>query len=179
MELIVTFDGRQERVNAERVADGWQVKVGEASYHVDAVRIGSHLHSLRTRVETADNHSVESQFEVAVHPQGDGRYQLSPSNGHCGHGLATVTDPLTFLAQEAAGSSGASGRQEVTAYMPGRVVAVLVEEGAEVEAGQGIVVLEAMKMENEIVAEQAGTITKLHVQPGQNVDGGDPLFTLE
>jgi biotin carboxyl carrier protein len=63
--------------------------------------------------------------------------------------------------------------------MPGRVVAVLAEEGARVEAGQGVVVLEAMKMENEIRAERAGTLARLHVRPGQAVEGGDPLFEVE
>ena len=62
--------------------------------------------------------------------------------------------------------------------MPGRVVAVLVEEGHQVEVGQGVVVLEAMKMENEIRAEVAGKVTKLHVRPGQSVEGGDLLFEI-
>jgi biotin carboxyl carrier protein len=63
--------------------------------------------------------------------------------------------------------------------MPGRVVAVLVEVGAAVTAGQGIVVLEAMKMENEIRAEHDGTIAKIFVQPGQAVDSGNPLFEMD
>ncbi len=62
--------------------------------------------------------------------------------------------------------------------MPGRVVALLVDEGDEVEPGQGVVVLEAMKMENEIAAEHGGVVTKVHVEPGQAVEGGDPLFEL-
>ena len=85
--------------------------------------------------------------------------------------------PLRHLAL---GSSAAApdGKRAVTAYMPGRVVAVLVEQGHRVEVGQGIVVLEAMKMENEIRAEVAGVVTKLHVRPGQSVEGGDPLFEI-
>ena len=89
-----------------------------------------------------------------------------------------VADPLTHLAAQAAGGKGGRRQQKVTAYMPGRVVAVLVEEGQEVQAGQGVVVLEAMKMENEIRAESDGTIRQVFVTPGQNVEGGDPLFEL-
>jgi biotin carboxyl carrier protein len=63
--------------------------------------------------------------------------------------------------------------------MPGRVAAVLVEAGAQVAAGTGIVVLEAMKMQNEIQAERAGVVRQIFVEPGQAVDGGDPLFELE
>jgi biotin carboxyl carrier protein len=62
--------------------------------------------------------------------------------------------------------------------MPGRVVAVLVAEGASVTPGQGLVVLEAMKMQNEIQAERPGTVKKIFVSPGQAVEGGDPLFEI-
>lgn len=63
--------------------------------------------------------------------------------------------------------------------MPGRVVAVLIKEGDTVTTGQGLVVLEAMKMENEIRAEHDGVVSKIHVQPGQAVDKGNPLFEME
>jgi pyruvate carboxylase subunit B len=62
--------------------------------------------------------------------------------------------------------------------MPGRVVELLAAEGDEIEAGQGIVVLEAMKMENEISSEHSGTVHKIHVEPGSTVEGGDPLFEI-
>jgi pyruvate carboxylase subunit B len=62
--------------------------------------------------------------------------------------------------------------------MPGRVVKFLVSEGDEVISGQGLVVLEAMKMENEITAERAGTVRKILVEEGQAVEGGDSLFEL-
>ena len=63
--------------------------------------------------------------------------------------------------------------------MPGRVVAVLAAEGDAVRAGQGVVVLEAMKMQNEIQAEHDGTIKRICVAAGQAVEGGDLLFELE
>jgi pyruvate carboxylase subunit B len=90
-----------------------------------------------------------------------------------------VRDPLAHLAEATHGAAGAAGRQRVDAYMPGRVVSVLVAEGAEVATGQGIVVLEAMKMENEIQAEREGRVGRIHVRPGQAVETGDPLFELE
>ena len=97
------------------------------------------------------------------------------------HGTVTVsvTDPLTHLAAQTRGGKGAKRQLRVAAYMPGRVVAVLVQEGDAVTTGQGIIVLEAMKMENEIRAEHDGTIAKLFVQAGQAVDAGNPLFELE
>jgi acetyl-CoA/propionyl-CoA carboxylase biotin carboxyl carrier protein len=67
----------------------------------------------------------------------------------------------------------------VTAPMQGTIVKVLVEVGATVETGQAIVVLEAMKMENHINAENAGTISEIRVQPGDSVGTGDILAVIE
>jgi biotin carboxyl carrier protein len=63
--------------------------------------------------------------------------------------------------------------------MPGKVVAVLVEVGAAVERGQGLLVIEAMKMENEIAAPRAGTVAELRVRPGQAVEQGELLARID
>jgi biotin carboxyl carrier protein len=72
-----------------------------------------------------------------------------------------------------------SGSMVINAPMPGLVKAVLVEPGADVEAGTRLVVLEAMKMENEITAPRAGRVTQVHVEAGSVVEAGKPLVTLE
>jgi pyruvate carboxylase subunit B len=63
--------------------------------------------------------------------------------------------------------------------MPGLVVRVEVQEGQRVEAGAGLVVVEAMKMENELRAPRPGVVSRIHVKPGQTVDKGVALVTLE
>ena len=68
--------------------------------------------------------------------------------------------------------------ETVNAYMPGRVVTLLAQEGETVKAGQGILVLEAMKMENEIKSETAGVLAEIFVAAGEAVEGGDPLFRV-
>jgi biotin carboxyl carrier protein len=73
---------------------------------------------------------------------------------------------------------GADGGNDVRAQMPGKVVAVLVAAGATVERGQGLLVIEAMKMENEIAAPRAGTVAELRVQPGQAVESGELLVRI-
>jgi biotin carboxyl carrier protein len=72
-----------------------------------------------------------------------------------------------------------TGEREVRASMPGKVVAVLVEVGAAVEAGSGLLVIEAMKMENEIASPRAGTVRELRVQAGQAVEAGELLAIVE
>lgn len=107
---------------------------------------------------------------VAVHV--DGERVAAQINGH---GLiGSVIDPrdhaLDALSGEAQG--------EIVTPMPGAVVRVLVAPGAEVEAGQVLVVVEAMKMENEFKAPVAGTVEAVHVEAGTSVDAGALLVTV-
>lgn len=114
------------------------------------------------------------QAEVSVYRLSKSCYQVS-INGRAYQVL--VDDRLGFLTREADAATGGHGGT-VTAYMPGKVAAVLVEQGAKVKVGEGVVVLEAMKMENEIQSEIDGVVTTIYVQPGQAVEGGDALFEV-
>ena len=87
-------------------------------------------------------------------------------------------ESLAHLAESTHDEVAGGGRHQARAYMPGRVVQLLVAEGAEVAAGQVLLVLEAMKMENEIQAELGGLIRKIYVESGQAVEGGDLLYEL-
>jgi biotin carboxyl carrier protein len=167
MDLIVRSGSREERVRIRRDDDLYEVTIGDRVYQVDARTARPGLQSLLIG---------GAQHEVAVRSQGEGGYQVSTSQGSV---AVEVSDPLTALATQSRGAKGGKRRQTVKAYMPGRVVTLLVAEGQEVTAGQGVLVLEAMKMENEIRAEHDGTVTRIHVQPGQAVDTGNPLFELE
>ena len=177
MELIVTLGDRQETVQVRTTADGYEVGLGELTYSVNAATVGSGLRSFLVRQDN-DGEPRYYQREVFVQSLQKDRYWVRTGGFDPGT-TVDVTDPLTHLAQCSRGGTGRSGRSQVTSYMPGRVVAVLIQEGTEVEAGQGIVVLEAMKMENEIPAESSGTVTRILVKPGQAVDAGDPLFEIE
>ncbi len=79
----------------------------------------------------------------------------------------------------ASSGGGAAGSGDVTVPMQGTIVKLLVEVGQEVEVGQGVVVLEAMKMENQINAEKAGTIKEIKVAAGDTVGGGDVVAVIE
>ena len=82
-------------------------------------------------------------------------------------------------APAAAPAPAAAGEGVVKSPMPGNINAVKFSAGQSVKAGDVIIILEAMKMENEIVAPKAGTLTKIHVQKGAVVNTGDPLFDVE
>ncbi len=89
----------------------------------------------------------------------------------------TAADPRSLGVRRIAGDA-AGGAHAVKAPMPGRVVRVLVEEGDAVEAQQGLVVIEAMKMQNELKSPRAGTITRLAVAVGATVQPGEVLVVV-
>ena len=182
MELVVRLGEREERVTVAKDDDGlYRVTVGGRAYRVDLARAGGAL-SLRLADDAETAAGAEARFgeqhEVSVRPapHAPGTYQVATSAGTA---AVEVLDPLAALARGEGGGKGGKRRARVAAYMPGRVVAVLASEGAEVKAGDGVIVLEAMKMQNEIQAEHDGRIAKVFVEPGQAVEGGDPLFELE
>jgi biotin carboxyl carrier protein len=90
----------------------------------------------------------------------------------------TLIDPKRLRATQGS-SSHTDGAAQIVAPMPGKVVRVLVEAGAEVEAGAGIVVVEAMKMQNEMKSPKAGRITIINVAAGATVNAGDVLAVVE
>jgi biotin carboxyl carrier protein len=96
------------------------------------------------------------------------------------NGLSFPTEVFDPRALRARGKGSAShGRENVAASMPGKVIRVLVSEGDTVEAGQGLVVVEAMKMQNEMKSPKAGRIVEVKTKPDAAVAAGDVLVVVE
>lgn len=89
-----------------------------------------------------------------------------------------VNDPRSLKARRAR-AAGADGPKAIKASMPGRVVRVLAQKGDPVEAHQGVVVIEAMKMQNELKSPKEGKVAELRVAPGDTVAAGDVLAIIE
>ena len=77
------------------------------------------------------------------------------------------------------GATANQGRQEIAASMPGKVIRVLVAPGDAVEEGQGLVVVEAMKMQNEMKSPKAGRVTEIRARPDATVGAGEILVVVE
>ncbi|RMF95508.1 MAG: biotin/lipoyl-binding protein [Candidatus Schekmanbacteria bacterium] len=75
--------------------------------------------------------------------------------------------------------AGAQGKQTLKAPMPGKVVKLLVKEGDEVEAGDGLIIIEAMKMENELKASVKGVVKEINAEEGKTVNAGEPIIVIE
>ncbi len=165
MKLVVTQGERTEIASIRAHAEGYDITLGDRCYRL----------SCREAGESASLLIDGEQFEARVRAGRDGRYHVVCRDFG---GEVRVRDALAHLAESQTGAAGQRLRRKVTAYMPGRVVAVLAAAGDEVTHGQGVVVLEAMKMENEIQAESSGVVLAIHVVPGQAVEAGEPLFEI-
>jgi biotin carboxyl carrier protein len=154
-------NGETVDVGFERTASGIEANVGGRKYslEVSAVRPGIYLMSFGTR-----------SLEVAVLPEGKLSSVSTISIG--GHRISVeILDERKTL-QRMVHSSDRSGASEIRSPMPGKIVRVLLTEGAEVAAGQGIVVMEAMKMQNEMKSSMSGRIRKIEVVEGETVRSG-------
>ena len=89
-----------------------------------------------------------------------------------------ISDPRSFRGRKSRLGSDA-GPKKLIAPMPGRIVRILVAEKSQVELGQGLLVVEAMKMQNEIKSPKKGIVAKLAVAPGATVNAGDVLAIVE
>lgn len=115
------------------------------------------------------------RFDCLIFDSRKDRFQVLVNN----HSFrVTVYDPKRLGSFQTSG--GAAGKSvQIIAPMPGKVVRVLVEQGATVDAGDGIIVVEAMKMQNEMKSPKAGVVRLLSAKLGSNVNGGDILAVID
>ena len=165
MKFEVTVAGKPIAVELDRVASGWQCRMDGAAKPVDVVEVAPGLLSL-----LLDGQS----FTVRVERR-SGAWRVHTRGADV---IATVEDPRRWSGRSRGSGAGLAGRQEVTAPMSGKVVRVLVKEGQEVEAGQGLAVVEAMKMQNEIPSPTKGGVEQVRVKEGDTVEHGAVLVVI-
>ncbi|HJV23189.1 MAG TPA: biotin/lipoyl-containing protein [Holophagaceae bacterium] len=120
------------------------------------------------------NRSVDVRLDAAKHPDPDlHAFRASLYDGAYEFALQ---DPRKALLAAAGGAGAAGGI--LTAPMPGKVVKLLVKEGDKVEEGQSLLILEAMKMQNEFKSPSSGVVAKLHVAEGGTVETAQTMVTL-
>jgi pyruvate carboxylase subunit B len=154
-----------------------EVEVDGARIVVDGRTVDARLHGAPGSA-IRRLHRGRSTSTVLAAP-GDGRGAWTLSMEGCRFAVQVLD--AREQAVRAAGSRGGGAARSgaLRAPMPGKVVRVLVQAGDQVEAGQGVVVLEAMKMENELKATGPGTVRTVHVRSGALVERGAPLLDIE
>ena len=161
-------------------------RIDGAEYKVEVEKRGADmLVSLNGRPLVVDSRALEGFFssllldgkayEVTVEPEG---HTWRVQHGIDVHRIEFL-DPLRPATKKGeAGGRGSEGRRVATSLMPGKVVRILVKPGDTVEEGQGVAVVEAMKMENEVGSPSAGKVLEIKVAAGDAVEAGAPLLVV-
>jgi biotin carboxyl carrier protein len=161
----ITIDDKNYRLDLERAEEKWHCRLNGKEIEVDAVLTRRDVLSV-----LIDGRAYEIKREQTATDMhlwvGAARYS------------AEVRDPRSLRSRKAAGGDD-HGPRKLLASMPGKVVRLLVNEHATVDAGQGILVVEAMKMQNEVKSPKKGTVQKIVASVGANVNAGDVLAVVE
>lgn len=169
MRYFAKLKGQKEPapVEVEPLGAGrFSVTIGTKRYDVDALTLDHGAVSMIIDGESFGVEFDEGADDVSV-----------LLRGHIAR--VDIANERQLRMRAATAQFSVEGRQLLTAPMPGKVVKVLVKVGDEVQAGQGVVVVEAMKMENELKSPKAGKVTELFCKEGQTVENGAKLIVVE
>lgn len=166
IQLTGATGKRKHVVEVARKGDACDVTLDGQPVEADAVQIAPNTISVMIGGQC---------FEIHITRAADSAIKLQ-----CGpHEFsAEVIDPRAWRGRKH-GAVEVEGRQEILAPMPGKVVRLLVAAGDAVEAGQGLLVVEAMKMQNEIRSPKSGKVERLLAKEGQAVNAGEVLAWVE
>lgn len=166
MKFEVVINSTRRVVELERDANAWRISLDDQVVDADAVEIAPNIFSILLGGKS---------YEIHVTPTPAGALTLQTGRHEF---TAEVTDPRAWRGRRH-GALEAEGRQQILAPMPGKIVRVLVQTGEKVQAGQGLLVVEAMKMQNEIRSPKSGTVERLLVKEGQPVNAGEVLAWID
>ena len=176
----VDINGKARRVEIKRDGTGYQVSVDGRRQTADVTVVGGVWSLILSDAgdDKADAKAAPSRrsYEIAIAEKAGGELTVHV-NGRLVP--ATVAGGRGTWARRGHDAATGAGPQRVIAPMPGKVVKVLVKPGDTVAAKQGVVVVEAMKMENELRAPKAGTVTEVRVGEGTSVEAGAVLVVME
>jgi len=162
-----TYDGESKEVTLEARRDGsYRVCVGETELEIDVQVVGDRAYQLVSGGEVHDLVVSGAGPEVTIYERGS-------------ETAVQLLDEQQLARRAHLDADGQADGATVSAPMPGKVVKALVKEGDEVEKGQGVIVVEAMKMENELKSHVAGKVKLIAVENGENVDAGQQLVVIE
>jgi biotin carboxyl carrier protein len=159
----VTIDGKNHRLELNRAGKHWLCRINGREVEIDAILVRPHVLSMRI-----GNLAYEIKSE-----RSENGLQLWIGSACLS---AEVRDPRSLRSRSRTGED--RGTRKIIASMPGKVVRLLVQAGDSIDAGTGIVVVEAMKMQNEIKSPKKGKVEKILVSPGAAVNAGDVLAII-
>ncbi|HUI84902.1 MAG TPA: biotin/lipoyl-containing protein [Candidatus Binatia bacterium] len=166
MTYDVIVDGKTHRVEIVRGEKLWSCRIDGQEFEIDAEMTARDVLSALLggkAYEIKRERSIDGELHMVI---GSARYAVD------------VQDPRSLRTRRSMAGAD-TGPQKLKAPMPGKIVRILVSEKDEVRAGQGIVVMEAMKMQNEMKSPKDGTVQKILTAEGAAVNAGDTLAIVE
>jgi len=167
VKYYVVVNGREREVVLEPSGEGFLARVDGKDRRLELREVDG----LGQLAASVDGRS----FAVSVEDEGGGRLRIGLAGGAY---AVSVEDERERASRSTDRRGEAAGPRIVRSVIPGIVVALLVREGEEVEVDSPLLLLEAMKMQNEIRAASGGRVLRFHVKPGETVAAGAPLATL-
>ena len=164
-KFVATVNGRAETVQVIGRDGRYRVTVGERTLEVDARQPMGGLTALL----------VDGASHVADVAPAEGGTRVDLDGGTY---LVDVEEDARHVIRTRGGASGGGAGQTIKTPLPGKVTHVAVAVGDQVKRGDTVVVIEAMKMENEFKATAPGAVTEIRVRPGQSVNAGDVLVLI-
>jgi biotin carboxyl carrier protein len=164
VRFIARQGGEEILIEVERSGNAYRVRLGDRWLVADFVNAGPYVRSLR--LEDGTQLSIVHDREGNMH-----EISFPDSTIH-----VEITDPLSLKRKRREDEVGSGG--VIRAMMPGRIVRVMIKKGDSVRKGASLVVLEAMKMENDIQASSDGVVDQVFVEAGQTVESGAELAHL-
>ena len=174
MRYEIEAAGRIRRVEIARTGGAFAVRLDGRLHRVDVVRIDAHALSLI--VDSGGDAAPRNRtYEATIVAEG--------ATGRLIVGMGPIPVAVAFggagPVRESRRGAVASGPSRIAAPMPGKIVRVLVRPGDVVRARQPLVVVEAMKMENELRADREGTVVEVHAREGASVEAGALLIIVQ
>ncbi len=162
MKLFAELNNEKHEIEIKREVEKVFAKIDEREYELEASEVEPNVYLLK------NNNQI---YQIYVAPNGivnlkNHQFEIK------------VTDPKRLRGSNASGAN-ADGTSEIKTAMPGKLVRILTEIGAEIKQGEGVLVVEAMKMQNEMKSPKDGIVKEIRFSEGETVNAGDVLAIIE
>jgi len=168
MKLIAELDDEKREIALTQSGENITAEIDGRKYELEAHEVEPNVYLLKHnniiyQIFVAPKEKIDEPFSVNV---GNNNFEIK------------LTDPKR-MRSTAGANANLDGAAEIKTAMPGKVVRILVEQDAEIKQGDGVLIVEAMKMQNEMKSPKDGTVKEIRVEEGATVNAGDILAVIE
>jgi len=168
MKLIAEITDEKHEISLKQTGESVVAEIGGRVYELEAQMVEPNVYLIKHKNKI---------YQIFVQPNQNRDAPFAVNTGK--HDFEIKLGDPKRMRHSAGAGEAAGGAAEIKTAMPGKVVRVLVEAGAAIEKGDGVLIVEAMKMQNEMKAPKDGTVKEIRVSEGATVNAGDVLAVIE